>query len=67
MNVQLDLTKKRYKIFTDAIDFVKAYKNVDYLMVDISCQLKVLFKNDRSSFFDNISDLKNLIVEENTE
>ena len=68
VKVRLDLTKKRYKIFTDAIDFVKAYnKNVDHAMVDINCRLKVVFKNDRSSFFDNISDLKNLIVEENTE
>ena len=65
--VRLDLTKKRCKIFTGAIDFVKAYKNVDYVMVDINCRLKVFFKNGRSSFFDNISDLKNLIVEENTE
>ena len=65
--VRLDLTKKQYKVFTDAIDFVKAYKNVDHVMVDINCQLKVFFKNGRSSFFDNIFDLKNLIVEENTE
>ena len=36
-------------------------------MVDINCRLKVIFKNGCSSFFDNISDLKNLIVEENTE
>ena len=35
--IRIDLTKKRYKIFTDAIDFVKAYKNVDYVMVDINC------------------------------
>ena len=41
VKVRLDLTKKRYKIFTDAIDFVKAHKNVDYVMVDINCQLKV--------------------------
>ena len=46
---------------------MKAYKNVDYVMVDINCRLKVVFKNGRSSFLDNISDLKNLIVEENTE
>ena len=65
--VRLDLTKKRYKIFTDAIDFVKAYKNVDYVMVNINWRLKVVFKNGRSSFFHNISDLKNLIVEESTE
>ena len=36
-------------------------------MVDINCRLKVLFKNGRGSFLGNISDLKNLIVEENTE
>ena len=63
--IRLDLTKKRYKKFTDAIYFLKAYKNVDYVMVDINCRLKVFFKSCRSSFFGNISDLKNLIVEEN--
>ena len=26
-----------------------------------------IFRNGRGSFFDNISDMKNLIVEENTE
>ena len=36
-------------------------------MVDINCRLKVFFKNGRTNFFDNISDLKNLIVKENTE
>ena len=36
-------------------------------MVDINCRLKVFFENGRSSFFDNISNLKNLIVEENTQ
>ena len=45
---------------------LKANKNVDYVVVDINCQLKVFFKNS-SNFFENISDLKNLIVEENTE
>ena len=33
--VWLDLTKKRYKIFTDATDFVKENKNVNSVMVDI--------------------------------
>ena len=60
--VGLDLTKKRYKIFTGAIDFVKAYKNVDYVMADINSRLKVFFKNGGSSFFNNISDLTILII-----
>ena len=37
LKVRLDLIKKWYKIFTDAIDFVKAYKNIDYVMVNINC------------------------------
>ena len=64
--VWLDLTKKQYKIFADTCDFVKAYKNVDYVMLDIKCQLKDFLKNGGGSFFDNISDLKNLIAEKNT-
>ena len=32
--VLLDLAKKRYKIFIDAINFVKACENIDYVMVD---------------------------------
>ena len=47
--VRPDLTKNRYKIFTDAIDFVKAYRNVDYVMVHINCRVKMFFKNGRSS------------------
>ena len=45
----------------------ESIKNVDYVMVDIYCWLKVFFKNDRGSFFDNISDLQNLVVKENAE
>ena len=63
--VRLYFTKKRYKIFTDASDFVKTNKNVDYVMVDINRRL--FFENGRNSFFENISDLKSLIVEENAE
>ena len=66
-NNWLDLTKKWYEIFTDVIDFVKAYKNIDNVMADINRQLKLSFRNSRGSFFDNISDLKNLISKENTE
>ena len=36
-------------------------------MADINCRLKLSFKNSRNIFFDNISDLKNLISKENTE
>ena len=45
---------------------MKAYKNIEHVMADINSQLKVVFKSGYSSFFD-ISDLENLIVEENNE
>ena len=66
MKLWLDLTKKWQKIFTDVVDFVKAYKNIEHVMADNNSQLKVVFKSGYSSFFD-ISDLENLIVEENNE
>ena len=66
MKLWLDLTKNWQKIFTDVVDFVKAYKNIEHVMADINSQLKVVFKSGYSSFFD-ISDLENLIVEENNE
>lgn len=66
MKLWLDLTKKWQKIFADVVDFVKAYKNIEHVMADINSQLKVVFKSGYSSFFD-ISDLENLIVEENNE
>ena len=31
--VKLDLTKKKYDIYTDAINFVKSYSIVNFLMV----------------------------------
>ena len=57
-NVKLksDLTKNRYKIFKKAIETVKSYNNVNYVMVDINCRLKVVFKDgSRKRFTDNIS------------
>ena len=48
----LDLTKKRFSIFTNAIDCVKIYVSVDYVMIDVKCRLKaVVFKNGRSNSF----------------
>ena len=48
----LDLTTKRFSIFTNAIDCVKIYSSVDYVMIDVKCRLKaVVFKNDRSNSF----------------
>ena len=65
--VKLDLTKKRYDIDTDAINFVKNYWIVNFVMVDINCRLKVAFTNGNSSFFLSIIDLKESIEHENAD
>ena len=61
VKVKLDLTKKRYDIYTDAINFVKNYSIVNFVMVDINRRLKVVFTNGNSSFFKSIIDLKESI------
>ena len=65
--VKLDLTKKRYDIYTDAINFAKNYSIVNFVMVDINCRLKVVFTNGNSSFFKSIIDLKESIEHENAD
>ena len=46
----------KFKIFTKAIETVKSYDNVIYVMVDINCRLKVVFKDWCGIFFtDNMS------------
>ena len=56
--VKIDLTKRRYDIYKDAINFVKNYSKVNFVMVDINCRLKVIFTNGKSYFLKNIIDLK---------
>ena len=65
-NAKVQISERNGTIYLQMPLTLKANKNVDYVVVDINCQLKVFFKNS-SNFFENISDLKNLIVEENTE
>ena len=58
VKLMLDLTKNRYKIFTRATETVKSYDNVNYIMVDIKCRLKVNFKDRTGKFFTDIICLK---------
>lgn len=51
VRVKLDLAKSRYIIFTKAIETAKQSNVVDYVMVDINCWLKVIFKNGLCKFF----------------
>ena len=50
LKVKLDLTKKRYSTFTEAMQLVKNNKAVKFVMTDINYRLKVVFKDGNSLF-----------------
>ena len=41
----MDLTKKRYSIFTEAMQLEKNNEAVKFVMAEINCYLKAVFKN----------------------
>ena len=50
LKVKLDLTKKRYSTFTEAMQLVKNNKAVKFVMAGINYCLKVVFKDGNSLF-----------------
>ena len=50
--------------FTRALELVKKVSIVDYVMVDINCRLKVVFKCGRSKFFNDDGSLNKAIEQE---
>ena len=61
VRVKIDLTKRRYEVLKKAINLVNGNNDVDYVFTDVNCRLKVVFKDKRSSFFNDIDDLKKLL------
>ena len=59
--IKLDLTKYRYTTLSAAINLVKDHEHVDYVMADINCRLKIVFKDNSSKFFGTIDELRDLI------
>ena len=50
--------------FSRALESVNKVSIVDYVMVDINCRLKVVFKSDRSKFFNDDDSLNEAIEQE---
>ena len=46
----MDLTKKRDSVFTEAMQLVKNNNAVKFVMANINCRLKVVFKYGNSLF-----------------
>ena len=61
IRVKINLTKRRYEVLKKAINLVNGNNDVDYVLTDVNCRLKVVFKDKISSFFNDIDDLKKLL------
>ena len=61
VGVKIDLTKRGYEVLKNTITIVSRNNNVDYVFTKVTCQLKVAFKDKRSSFFNDIDNLKKLL------
>ena len=61
VRVKIDLTKRRNEVLKKAINLVNGNNDVDYVLTDVNCRLKVVFKDKRLSFFNAIDDLKKLL------
>ena len=57
----IDLTKRRYEVLKKAINLANGNDDFDYVFTDVNCRLKVVFKDKRSSSFNDIDDLKKLL------
>ena len=64
IKVKLDLARKSYMTFARALELVKKVSIVDYVIVDINCRLKVIFKSGRSKFFTDDDSLNEAIQQE---
>ena len=66
VKLKLDLTKNRCKTTTKEIEAVKSYDNMNYVMADINCWLKVVLEDGSGKFFTDIMSLKEILEKEGT-
>ena len=63
VRVKLDLKKKKYNVLKSARSIADEKQGVNYVFADITCRLKVVFKDRTSEFFKDITD-SNLLIEQ---
>ena len=61
IRIKIDLTKRRYEVLKRAIILANGNNDVDYAFTGVNGRLKVVYKNKRSSFLNDIDDLKKLL------
>ena len=57
----MECFKRRYEVLKKAINLVNGNNDVDYVFTGVNCRLKVVFKEKRSTFLNDIYDLKKLL------
>ena len=57
----IDQTKRRFQLKKMAMDYVKTKLNVDFLFVDINCNLCIRFKNGQYKFFNSEEEMINVV------
>ena len=57
----IDQTKRRFDLKKKAIEYVKSKPNVDFVFVDINCNLSIRFKNGRFERFNAMEELYKLV------
>ena len=63
VKIKLDLTKKRYALFTKCVKDANDVNNnvVDYVYSDINCRLKVVLRNKSEKFFSSFDEYQEIV------
>ena len=57
----IDQTKRRFQLRKFAVDYVRDKPHIDFVFVDINCNLSIRFKNGEFKFFNSEDELRTLV------
>ena len=60
-SVHLDLTKSRLKLLNDAKNLISSRCDIAFCYADINCRCKVRYSDGKELFFESISDLEDIV------
>ena len=60
-SVHLDLTKSRLKLLSDAKNLISSRSDIAFSYADINCRCKVRYSDSKELFFESISNLEDIL------
>ena len=60
-SVHLDSTKSRLKLLNDAKNLISSRSDIAFCYADINCRCKVRYSDGKELFFESISDLEDIL------